>query len=116
MRFPDLLALPLTAAALPLIGGKLAADSLSIFADPALRYPKIPDAMQSLCRSLAAHSREDEVSQQYRIRELRRKFGGDLAAYCGELCSPDRCGHRTNALLGVDFVRPIGFDRGGHRW
>ncbi len=86
MRF-SALAFPLATAAIPLISGKLAADSLSTFADPSLRYPKIPDALQSLCRSLAVYSREDEVSQQYRIRELRRKFEGDLAAYCGGLCT-----------------------------
>ena len=80
-----LLLLPLGAAALPAGRPKLSADSLAVFAaNPG--YPQIPDALEALCRSLAANKRPSPMDNHYRTKELARLFrGGKLAAFCGEI-------------------------------
>jgi hypothetical protein len=79
-----LLILPFGAAALPVIRPKLSADSFAVFADPPPRYPQIPDALNALCRNLAALTRPSEMDRYYRTKELSRKLRADPSAFCGE--------------------------------
>ncbi|KAF2672419.1 ankyrin [Microthyrium microscopicum] len=73
------------ASALP-IPPRIAADSLSVFTDPNSHYPRVHDALHSLCRNVAELHRTYEMDLIYRTSELRQKVVGDrLDAVCGEL-------------------------------
>jgi hypothetical protein len=85
-----LLLLPLIATSFPIISSKVSADSISIFTDPSLRYPKLPDAMNSLCRRLSDQRRSYEMDRHYRTLELRGIVRGNLDAVCGEIWSSDK--------------------------
>jgi hypothetical protein len=73
----------LLTSALP-IPPMLAADSLSVFTDPNSHYPRLHDALHSLCRNVADLHRAYELDTIYRTSELRQAVVGNrLDAVCG---------------------------------
>ena len=73
----------MTCLALP-VPPKLAADSLSLFEEEKLHYPKTRDALHSLCRNLVSAQRSYELDMYYRINDMQRMVISNIEAVCGK--------------------------------
>ena len=64
---------------------RLSADSIAIFTDPRVDYPKLHDALHSLCRNVADLHRSYELDNTYRTKDMRQLVvGTNLDAACGK--------------------------------
>lgn len=81
------------AAAVPIKPTKLSADSITMFEDDNLAYPRLHDALHSLCRGLSTEPRSYELDRHYRTHELQRALKGDLTSVCGMYTLPHLASH-----------------------